>query len=59
MNPELQLEYAHFLFEIDDKEAALKHLLLIKYEDLSFDKYFKYVTLKQKIHSEMCEKPER
>jgi hypothetical protein len=30
---------------------------MLRYEDLAFDKYYKYVTLKNKIHHEMCEKP--
>ena len=32
---------------------------MLRYEDLAFDKYHKYVTLRDQIHNEMCGKPER
>lgn len=32
---------------------------MLRYEDLAFDKFYKYASLKNKIHHEMCQKPER
>lgn len=59
ISAELQLEYAIFLYEINEKELALKNLLLIKYQELSYDKYYKYTFMKEKIHKEMCEEPNK
>jgi hypothetical protein len=50
ISAELQLEYATFLYEINEKELSLKNLLLIKYQELSYDKYYRYSYLKEKIH---------
>jgi ABC-type multidrug transport system fused ATPase/permease subunit len=55
ISAELQLEYAIFLYELNEKELALKNLLLIKYQELSYDKYYRYSYIKEKIHREMCE----
>lgn len=54
ISAELQLEYSTFLYTLGEKELALKNLLLIKYQELSYDKYYRYCSLKQRIHREMC-----
>lgn len=50
ISPELQLEYSIFLYELGEKEFALKNLLQISFQELSFDKYYRYSYLKLKIH---------
>lgn len=54
IEPELQLEYAIFLGEIGNKEKALKMLLEIKINELSFDKYYKFTRVKNQMHKEIC-----
>lgn len=44
---------------MQEKECALKNLLLIKYQELPFDKYYRYSLLKERIHQEMMEEPNK
>lgn len=53
MNAELQLENSIFLYEKGEKEVALKMLMQIDYEELSFHEEYKYNLLKEQIHLEM------
>ena len=55
VSSDLQLEYSIFLYERGEKELALKNLLMIKYQELAFDKYYRYNLIKDLIHKEMCE----
>mgnify|MGYP006928487859 FL=1 len=52
-NSSLELEYAHFLYNKDMKEQALKELLQMDLDDASFDQYYKYHRLKYRIHREI------
>lgn len=36
---------------------SLKNLLLIKYEELALEQYYRYDVLKMRIHRDMCEEP--
>lgn len=56
-DPELQLEFAIFLYEFNMRERALKMILSIKKGELPFHSYYKYYRLKREIHEEMLEEP--
>jgi hypothetical protein len=53
----LLLENAIFLYEKGEKELALKTLLQIVGSSISLDIYYRFVTLREKIHLEMKETP--
>ena len=50
VNPELELEYSIFLYEQGLKDESLKKLLLINFQELSIDSYYKFYVLKETIH---------
>ena len=59
VNPELLLEYSIFYYECGAHDKAMKTLLDIKENELTLDKYYKYVRLKNMIFRETSEIPSK
>ena len=59
VNPELLLEYSIFYYESGAHDKSMKTLLDIKENELTLDKYCKYVRLKNMIYRETSEIPSK